>query len=67
MPTQSVPRDVVTCDTNEAVSVAYRLNELIAIYPIRNGGGSGDLSSIPRPPSSAKPPSSVLHSPTNNP
>ena len=35
MPSESVQRDVVTCDANEAVaSVAYRLNELIAIYPI---------------------------------
>jgi len=35
MPTSSAPREVVTCDGNEAVaSVAYRLNELIAIYPI---------------------------------
>ena len=32
--TPNVPR-FVTCDANEAVaSVAYRLNELIAIYPI---------------------------------
>jgi pyruvate-ferredoxin/flavodoxin oxidoreductase len=35
MSSQSVPREVVTLDANEAVaSVAYRLNELIAIYPI---------------------------------
>lgn len=35
MPTQSPKSEYVTCDANEAVaSVAYRLNELIVIYPI---------------------------------
>jgi pyruvate-ferredoxin/flavodoxin oxidoreductase len=35
MPTQSSARSYITCDGNDAVaSVAYRLNELIAIYPI---------------------------------
>ena len=35
MPSQSTKPAFVTCDANEAVaSVAYRLNELIAIYPI---------------------------------
>lgn len=34
-PTAAAATDYVTCDANEAVaSVAYRLNELIAIYPI---------------------------------
>jgi pyruvate-ferredoxin/flavodoxin oxidoreductase len=35
MPTQPSKSEFITCDGNEAVaSVAYRLNELIAIYPI---------------------------------
>ena len=35
MPTAQSAPEYVTCDANEAVaSVAYRLNELIAIYPI---------------------------------
>ncbi len=35
MPTQSSKSEFITCDGNEAVAlVAYRLNELIAIYPI---------------------------------
>ena len=35
MPSQPVSPTFTTCDANEAVaSVAYRLNELIAIYPI---------------------------------
>ncbi|MBI5690510.1 MAG: pyruvate:ferredoxin (flavodoxin) oxidoreductase [Verrucomicrobia bacterium] len=35
MATQSLKSEFITCDGNEAVaSVAYRLNELIAIYPI---------------------------------
>src|SRR6202142_1858368 len=35
MPNQSSAPAFITCDANEAVaSVAYRLNELIAIYPI---------------------------------
>ena len=35
MPTRPPTNDYATCDANEAVaSVAYRLNELIAIYPI---------------------------------
>ena len=35
MPTPTRTLEYVTCDANEAVaSVAYRLNELIAIYPI---------------------------------
>ena len=35
MPNSNVSRNYLTCDANEAVaSVAYRLNELIAIYPI---------------------------------
>ncbi len=35
MPTHPSQAEFVTCDANEAVaSVAYRLNELIAIYPI---------------------------------
>ncbi len=35
MPTESRNLEFLTCDANEAVaSVAYRLNELIAIYPI---------------------------------
>ncbi len=35
MPTLSRSPEFVTCDANEAVaSVAYRINELIAIYPI---------------------------------
>jgi pyruvate-ferredoxin/flavodoxin oxidoreductase len=35
MPTQHSKSEFITCDGNEAVaSVAYRLNELIAIYPI---------------------------------
>jgi pyruvate-ferredoxin/flavodoxin oxidoreductase len=35
MPPSPAPANFVTCDANEAVaSVAYRLNELIAIYPI---------------------------------
>ena len=35
MPLDSTTATFTTCDANEAVaSVAYRLNELIAIYPI---------------------------------
>ncbi|HNC24885.1 MAG TPA: 2-oxoacid:acceptor oxidoreductase family protein, partial [Opitutaceae bacterium] len=35
MPSTVPPTEYITCDANEAVaSVAYRLNELIAIYPI---------------------------------
>ncbi|MBS0662724.1 MAG: pyruvate:ferredoxin (flavodoxin) oxidoreductase [Verrucomicrobia bacterium] len=35
MPSTVPPTEYLTCDANEAVaSVAYRLNELIAIYPI---------------------------------
>jgi pyruvate-ferredoxin/flavodoxin oxidoreductase len=35
MPTQPTKSEFITCDGNEAVAlVAYRLNELIAIYPI---------------------------------
>jgi len=35
MANSALPIEYVTCDANEAVaSVAYRLNELIAIYPI---------------------------------
>ena len=35
MPTETRNAEYLTCDANEAVaSVAYRLNELVAIYPI---------------------------------
>ena len=35
MPDSNAAPNYTTCDANEAVaSVAYRLNELIAIYPI---------------------------------
>ena len=35
MPSTVPPKEYITCDANEAVaSVAYRLNELVAIYPI---------------------------------
>jgi len=38
-------RDKVTIDANEAVAyVAYRLNEVIAIYPITPSSGMGELS-----------------------
>ncbi|HMN14075.1 MAG TPA: hypothetical protein PKD55_17300, partial [Bellilinea sp.] len=38
-------RKMVTVDGNEAVAhVAYRLNEVIAIYPITPSSGMGELS-----------------------
>jgi len=38
-------RQVITTDANEAVAyVAYRLNEVIAIYPITPSSGMGELS-----------------------
>ncbi|KYC51545.1 MAG: hydrogenase MvhADGHdrABC F420-non-reducing hydrogenase subunit B [Candidatus Methanofastidiosum methylothiophilum] len=38
-------RDMVTIDANEAVAyVAYRLNEVIAIYPITPSSGMGEFS-----------------------
>ena len=38
-------REIITIDGNEAVAyVAYRLNEVIAIYPITPSSGMGELS-----------------------
>ena len=43
MPTKLPTQDCVTCDASEAVaSVAYRLNELIAIYPITPSSGMAE-------------------------
>ncbi|HEY4692044.1 MAG TPA: pyruvate:ferredoxin (flavodoxin) oxidoreductase, partial [Bellilinea sp.] len=40
-----MPRTKITTDANEAVAhVAYRLNEVIAIYPITPSSGMGELS-----------------------
>jgi pyruvate-ferredoxin/flavodoxin oxidoreductase len=45
MPTQSSARAYITCDGNDAVaSVAYRLNELIAIYPITPSSNMAETS-----------------------
>ena len=43
MATQPIKSEFITCDGNEAVaSVAYRLNELIAIYPITPSSNMGE-------------------------
>ncbi len=40
-----MPRQKITVDANEAVAhVAYRLNEVIAIYPITPSSGMGELA-----------------------
>ena len=40
-----MPRDMVTIDANEAAAyVAYRLSEVIAIYPITPSSGMGEFS-----------------------
>ncbi len=40
-----MPREMVTIDANEATAyVAYRLSEVIAIYPITPSSGMGELS-----------------------
>ncbi len=40
-----MPRDMVTIDANEATAyIAYRLSEVIAIYPITPSSGMGELS-----------------------
>lgn len=45
MPTTPPPESLVTLDANEAVaSVAYRLNEVIAIYPITPASLMGELA-----------------------
>ncbi|MBM3856268.1 MAG: pyruvate:ferredoxin (flavodoxin) oxidoreductase, partial [Verrucomicrobia bacterium] len=43
MATQPIKSEFITCDGNEAAaSVAYRLNELIAIYPITPSSNMGE-------------------------
>jgi pyruvate-ferredoxin/flavodoxin oxidoreductase len=45
-----VSHPLTTIDGNEAAaSVAYRLNEVIAIYPITPASPMGELASAPRP------------------
>ena len=44
-------RRTVTIDGNEAaVSVAYRLNEVVAVYPITPASAMGEWAAIPSPP-----------------
>ena len=39
-----MPRDMVTIDANEATAyIAYRLSEVIAIYPITPSSGDGRI------------------------